>query len=323
MAAALFRIWYPDGRTEDRSLGTGHHEIGRSAGAIILDDPGVSTRHARLYVEESRVGIEDLGSSNGVVDANGQRIVGIQAMLPHQPVQLARTRIALISISGATAGTQLIPVMSGVAAPPASYGAPPAAPAAYGAPPVVPGAPPAGYGAPPPGYGAPPAAPAGYGAPPAAPAGYGAPPAAPAGYGAPPSAYGALPPSAYGAPPAYGAAPGYGPAPIEPWQGAPAAGISPAAPYGIDPVSGKPFSDKSKLVAGLLQLFFGSFAVGRFYLGYTSIAIAQIAVVFLVGGIGSVFTCGASLLVILWPAIDGILMLVGKVPDAQGRPLRS
>ncbi|MEI9938441.1 MAG: NINE protein [Pseudomonadota bacterium] len=292
MAAASFRIWYPDGRIEDRSLGTGHHEIGRSAGAIILDDPGVSTRHARLYVEEGRVGIEDLGSSNGTMDASGQRIVGVQAMQPQQPVQIGRTRIALISIAVAAPGTQLIPVMSDAPSPPSAYDAPPG----YGAPPPGYGAPPPGYGAPPPGYGAP-----------------------PPGYGAPPPGYGAPPPG-YGAPPA--APPGYGPAAIAPWQGTPAAGVSPAAPYGIDASSGLPFSDKSKLVAGLLQLFFGSFAVGRFYLGYTGIAIAQVATVFIIGAGGAAFTCGASLFVILWPAIDGILMLVGKVPDAQGRPLR-
>ena len=49
------------------------------------------------------------------------------------------------------------------------------------------------------------------------------------------------------------------------------------APYGgaaqgVDP-SGQPLSDKSKLVAGLLQIFLGGFGVGRFYLGYTNIGI--------------------------------------------------
>ena len=35
--------------------------------------------------------------------------------------------------------------------------------------------------------------------------------------------------------------------------------------------------NKSKLVAGLLQIFLGSFGAGRFYLGYTGMAIGQIA----------------------------------------------
>lgn len=85
-------------------------------------------------------------------------------------------------------------------------------------------------------------------------------------------------------------------------------GSNPDAPYGIDPVTGLPFSDKQKIVAGLLQIFFGTFGVGRFYTGHTGIAVAQLLV--------SWATCG------IWPLIDGIMMLTGKVTDAQGRPLR-
>lgn len=89
-------------------------------------------------------------------------------------------------------------------------------------------------------------------------------------------------------------------------------GVAPygGAPFGVDPY-GRPLSDKSKLLAGLLQIFVGSFGVGRFYLGYTNIGIAQIAVSWLTCGIGAV-----------WPLIDGIMILVGKVPDSEGRPLR-
>jgi TM2 domain-containing membrane protein YozV len=86
---------------------------------------------------------------------------------------------------------------------------------------------------------------------------------------------------------------------------------SPNAPYGIEPMTGLPYSDKQKMVAGLLQIFLGSFGAGRFYTGHMGIAIAQIAVTWL--------TCGAGA---LWPLIDGIMMLTGKVTDAQGRPLR-
>ncbi len=91
------------------------------------------------------------------------------------------------------------------------------------------------------------------------------------------------------------------------------AGVAPyggGAPYGVD-AYGRPLSDKSKIVAGLLQIFLSTFAVGRFYLGYTNIAIAQIAVSILTCGIGAV-----------WPLIDGIMIIMGKVPDAQGRTLR-
>ncbi len=72
-----------------------------------------------------------------------------------------------------------------------------------------------------------------------------------------------------------------------------------------------PYSDKQKIVAGILQLALGSFGAGRFYTGHTGIAIAQIAVSWLTCGIGAI-----------WPMIDGVMMLVGNVPDSDGRPLR-
>lgn len=92
-----------------------------------------------------------------------------------------------------------------------------------------------------------------------------------------------------------------------------AGGVAPYAgnaPYGVD-AYGRPLSDKSKVVAGLLQIFLSTFAVGRFYLGYTNLAIIQIVV--------TVCTCGIGA---LWPLIDGIMIIMGKVPDAQGRTLR-
>ncbi|MCV7359795.1 TM2 domain-containing membrane protein YozV [Mycolicibacterium fluoranthenivorans] len=85
----------------------------------------------------------------------------------------------------------------------------------------------------------------------------------------------------------------------------------PAHP-GVDPLTGRPLSDKSKVTAGLLGILLGSFGLGRFYLGYTKLAVAQIAVTWLTLGIGGI-----------WPFIDGILILLGKVPDVEGRPLRS
>ncbi len=127
----------------------------------------------------------------------------------------------------------------------------------------------------------------------------------------PPGGYGAPPPGGYGPPPGgYGGPPG--PPPGAPMMGPMmGGGMAPQAPYGVDPITGMPFSDKSKMVAGLLQIFLGSFGVGRFYTGYTGIGIAQLLVTWLTCGIGAI-----------WPLIDGIMMLTGKVPDAQGRPLR-
>ncbi|WP_344087780.1 TM2 domain-containing protein [Luedemannella helvata] len=107
----------------------------------------------------------------------------------------------------------------------------------------------------------------------------------------------------------YPAQPGY------PQQGYQQPGYAPPG-YGqpaVDPATGLPLSDKSKVVAGVLQLVLGGFGVGRFYTGHTSMAIAQIAVTWLTCGLGA-----------LWPLIDGILILVQpNQTDAQGRILRS
>lgn len=79
----------------------------------------------------------------------------------------------------------------------------------------------------------------------------------------------------------------------------------------IDHRSGLPYSHRSKVVAGVLQLLLGGFGAGRFYTGHTGLAIAQIAVTWLTCGMGA-----------MWPFIDGIMMLTGSVKDVDGRPLR-
>src|SRR3954453_13832902 len=54
-------------------------------------------------------------------------------------------------------------------------------------------------------------------------------------------------------------------------------GVSSQAPYGLHPGTGIPYSDKSKVVAGLLQILL-PFGVGRFYIGDTGIGVAQLIV---------------------------------------------
>lgn len=88
---------------------------------------------------------------------------------------------------------------------------------------------------------------------------------------------------------------------------------TPETPWGYDPISGKPFSDKQKVVAGVLQILLGSFGAGRFYTGHNGLAVAQIAVTWLTCGLGAI-----------WPFVDGILILASKdITDAAGRPLRT
>ncbi len=67
---------------------------------------------------------------------------------------------------------------------------------------------------------------------------------------------------------------------------------------------------KSRLVAGLLQLFVGFLGIGRFYLGFAGLGVLQIIVTLLSCGIA-----GA-----IWGFVDGILILNGSVKfDGQGK----
>jgi TM2 domain-containing membrane protein YozV len=76
----------------------------------------------------------------------------------------------------------------------------------------------------------------------------------------------------------------------------------------VDPF-GRPYSDRSKIIAGLLQLLLGSVGAGRWYTGHYGIATAQLVTC---GGLG------------LWSLIDGVILLVSDTAtDAQGRILRS
>ena len=99
-------------------------------------------------------------------------------------------------------------------------------------------------------------------------------------------------------------------APYPPPGQYPAAYMDPAAPYGRHPLTGEPLSDKSKVVAGLLQLLglLGLVGIGRIYLGYTGLGIAQLVVGLITCGIGAV----------VWGIIDAVLMLTDKVRDPEG-----
>src|ERR1039457_746901 len=100
-------------------------------------------------------------------------------------------------------------------------------------------------------------------------------------WGAPGQPY---PPAAPGQPAPGQPYPGQ-PSPGQPYPGQPGFGPvpDPAAPFGRHPVTGEPFSDKQKIVAGLLEIFLGGFGAGRWYLGDTGIALAQL---FTCGGLG-------------------------------------
>jgi hypothetical protein len=88
-------------------------------------------------------------------------------------------------------------------------------------------------------------------------------------------------------------------------------GVSSQAPYGLDPRTGIPYSDKQKLVAGLLQILL-PFGIGRYYIGDTTLGVWQT--------VATVLTCG---LAHIWTLVDGILMLVhDDTKDSRGYILR-
>lgn len=67
------------------------------------------------------------------------------------------------------------------------------------------------------------------------------------------------------------------------------------------------YSDKEMVTTAIISWLVGIFGVDRFYLGYTGLGVAKLLTC---GGLG------------IWAIIDLILIILRKVPDAQGRPLR-
>lgn len=65
--------------------------IGRDpANAIVINDPEVSRRHARLTLQGGRYVLEDLGSTNGTF-VNGRRLTGAYVLKPGDVVSLGET----------------------------------------------------------------------------------------------------------------------------------------------------------------------------------------------------------------------------------------
>ena len=72
---------------------------------------------------------------------------------------------------------------------------------------------------------------------------------------------------------------------------------------------------KSKMAAGLLALFLGTFGVHNFYLGNTGKAVAQLLITLLSCFILSPVSA-------IWALVEGIQILTGSInKDASGRPL--
>jgi hypothetical protein len=81
--------------------------LGREHGSadLVIDDPGVSRRHARVITDRGGVIVEDLGSSNGTY-VNGERITGAVEVASGDELQVGAT---VLGVEGGTAATALMP----------------------------------------------------------------------------------------------------------------------------------------------------------------------------------------------------------------------
>ena len=67
------------------------------------------------------------------------------------------------------------------------------------------------------------------------------------------------------------------------------------------------FSEKDWLTTVIISFFLGGLGIDRFWLGYTGLGILKLITC---GGLG------------VWALIDFILILLRRVPDSNGQPLR-
>jgi pSer/pThr/pTyr-binding forkhead associated (FHA) protein len=95
---------------------------------IVINDPEISRRHARLFVQGAQYLIEDLGSTNGTA-VNGQRLMGAYALHPGEIITFGE-HITLVVEMGQTPNERATVAAPRPAAPP------PAAPAPVPPPPV-------------------------------------------------------------------------------------------------------------------------------------------------------------------------------------------
>ena len=91
--AVILEVVRPDGTREWRRLESHPLTIGRGfANDLILDDPYVDARHARISLEDGRLQIHDLGSVNGIV-VGGTRTGTSLSVETGLEVRLGRTRL--------------------------------------------------------------------------------------------------------------------------------------------------------------------------------------------------------------------------------------
>ncbi len=89
-------VTYPDGSHKKFSLSKGELLVGRdSDNDVVLASPAVSRRHARIYMWDSQVFIEDLGSSNGIF-VQGKKINEAALVKPGVPINIGEFTLNVI-----------------------------------------------------------------------------------------------------------------------------------------------------------------------------------------------------------------------------------
>ena len=104
---------------------------------LVVNDPEVSRRHARLSLEGNTYKLEDLGSTNGTF-IRGQRLAGPVLLRPGEVITLGEKVVLRFEMSSSDANATVIAQRGTIPQPQKPYTPPPAAPAPA---PVVPPAP--------------------------------------------------------------------------------------------------------------------------------------------------------------------------------------
>ncbi len=83
------------------------------------------------------------------------------------------------------------------------------------------------------------------------------------------------------------------------------------------------YSNKSKLIALLLVAFLGGLGLHRIYLGRRQSGLIMLALT-LIGSITTALGIGEAILFVVscWCLVDLIALCIGRLTDAQGRPLK-
>jgi predicted component of type VI protein secretion system len=115
--------------------------IGREANNdVVINDPEVSRKHARLYIQGGNMILEDLGSTNGT-SVNGQRLTGPYVLRAGEIItfgeKITLVFESLVADSNATMASSRFPSPPPFTSPPLEYQAPPVQAPVYAPPPPL------------------------------------------------------------------------------------------------------------------------------------------------------------------------------------------